>query len=148
MQSSYQYHYGGQAAAARGANESPNKNASAKAQGAQPAASTSSMFTAKVDWGSSNGNSGAAAAEPQRAPYGFGGGSVGFGGVGATNASPVKSKPSFGGPATGAAAAFGGSGPSFGGAPATNANSSFGRGSAAASSFGNQATGSAASMAA
>ena len=64
MQSSYQYHFGGQAAAARGAHDSPSKTGSpAKAQAAQGAAAASSMFVPKVDWGSaSNPPTGGAAA--------------------------------------------------------------------------------------
>ena len=60
MYSSYQYHYGGQAAAAKGASDSPNKS-----PGKQPTAAASSnqssMFVPKVDWGSASGGGGAAA---------------------------------------------------------------------------------------
>ncbi len=115
MQSSYQFHYGGQAAAAKGAaaaTSSPTKSPGLKATGAAAPQSSSSMFVAKVDWGAGNapatgGASGQAANSNAKAvPFGFGGpsGGASFGGGGA----------SFGGPGA-AASSFGGPGSSFGG---------------------------------
>ena len=133
MQSSYQYHFGGQAAAARNAdspNKSPQKSASISSAASQSQSGSSSMFVAKVDWGSSNGASGAAAAN-NHVPFGFGGSAVPFGGAGATNAA---AKPSFGGPsAIGAAAASSGLGLSSQSSSRASAAASFGGPSATSS---------------
>ena len=152
MQSSYQYHFGGQAAAAKSAfqQDSPNKSPGVKAAAASTSAS-SSMFTPKVDWGT--GPQGAAASNRSTnnpVAYGFGGSSVSFGGMGAINSgNPAVSSSSsqrgasFGGPTSaaaasssvlssqgssraGAAASFGGPSASGFGAP----SASFGGGSA------------------
>ena len=124
MQSSYQYHFGGQAAAARNADspsKSPQKSASINSAASQSQGGQSSMFVPKVDWGGANASGGAAAASGaakqsnQHVPFGFGGGGASFGGGGASFGGPSATngaaKPSFGGPsAIGAAAASSGLG--------------------------------------